>query len=317
MYRPDGSNEKSLRVLVLILNWNGADDTVQLIQNLQNVEYPFFDILVIDNDSSDNSVNKIHKAFSEIEIIQTDSNLGYAGGNNVGLRIAIERAYDYVLILNNDLTVAPDIVDLLLDAFRKDTRIAIAGPKIYRTDKPEELFYPAWKIDLNKWLFYRAGNAPDPSGITDVDFVQGCAMMLRTVFIEEVGMFDERFHLYCEDADLAVRARVEDWRTVEVEATSAWHRGYGSSGRNSPLKTYYSLRNRLLFIKKHGRRRWSLRWRLLFFDAGRSCIRAFGDILSGRVADGLKTVGALFQGFYHWLSGRFGKGPDWLFKDVH
>jgi GT2 family glycosyltransferase len=317
MSKPDGSPKDRPRVIGLILNWNGGDDTLALLKNLQKVPYPDFDMLVLDNDSSDDSVEKIHAAFPEIEIIQTGANRGYAGGNNVGFRLALERAYDYALVLNNDLTVAPEMVNLLIEAFEKHQDIALAGPKIYRSDKPKELFYPAWRIDLDKWLFYRTQSAPHPSGLTDVDFVQGCAVMVRREFLEQCGMFDERFHLYCEDADLAVRARAEGWRTVEVEAASAWHRGYGSSGRHSPLKTYYSLRNRLLFIKKHGRRRWSLRWRLLVFDAGPTLLAACRDMLTGRFTDGRKATAALCQALWHWAIGRFGKGPQWLFKDLH
>jgi hypothetical protein len=178
------------------------------------------------------------------------------------------------------------------------------------------LFYPAWRIDWNKWLFHRVESDVDPSGITDVDFVQGCAVMMRRELLETVGCFDERFHLYCEDADLSVRAQRAGWRTVEVEDARVWHDGYGSSGRLSALRIYYGLRNRLLFIAKHASpdRRFALRWRLLFFDAGRSFFKGLRLLTKGRFREGARFLRALNRGLWDGLFGRYHAGPKWLFK---
>lgn len=318
MPRPDLSQRIAGEeyVLGIVLNWNGADDTIELLKSLSHLSWPHFDILVVDNGSSDNSVEMIKEAFPEQEILQTGANLGYAGGNNAGLRTALERGYEYALVLNNDLTVETGLMEKLLKACRVEPKIALAGPKVYRADKPDTLFYSAWKIDWKKWLFYRVEGAPDPSGITDVAYVQGCALLIRRESMEQVGLFDEKFHLYCEDADLSVRAQRAGWRTVEVEDAKVWHAGYGSSGKNSPLKTYYGLRNRLLFIGKHvpRRRRFPLIWRLLVFDAGRQCLANLKLLLTGRFQDGSRGLRALWRAFFDWLVGRFNAGPAWLFR---
>ncbi|MFW5870297.1 MAG: glycosyltransferase family 2 protein [Candidatus Sumerlaeota bacterium] len=318
MPKPDSSERSAYeeRVLGIVLNWNGADDTIELLKSLDRLTWPYFEILVVDNGSSDNSVEKITEAFPKQEILQTGANLGYAGGNNAGLKTALKRGCDYALVLNNDLTVETGLVEKLLEPCRTDSTIALAGPKVYRADKPDRLFYPAWKIDWKKWLFYRVEGSPDPSGITDVAYIQGCALLIRREFMEQEGLFDEKYHLYCEDADLSVRAQRAGWRTVEVEEAKVWHEGYGSSGKNSPLKTYYGLRNRLLFIGKHVPRskRFPLIWRLLVFDAGRQFFGFLKLIFTGRFHDGFLGMRALCRAIFDWLVGRFNAGPVWLFR---
>ncbi|HBF34618.1 TPA: hypothetical protein DDW35_08635, partial [Candidatus Sumerlaeota bacterium] len=266
-------------VYAIVLNWNGEKDTIETLESLARLEIPEgvrFETLVVDNASRAESVAAIRAAFPQIEILQTGANLGYAGGNNVGIQLAQERGADWLLVLNNDIVADPPMLRQLLDAANADPALAILGPRVYRYEAPEQLFYTGWVIDWAKYLFYRVPANPTPPPILDVAWVQGCALMVRADFVRAHGAFDERYHLYCEDADWCVRAQRAGFRTVEITEARLWHKGYASSGKNSPLKTYYGLRNRLLFIDEHApqKNKFSLRWRLLLLDAGAQALRA-------------------------------------------
>lgn len=307
-------------VLVAILNWNGEEDTIEAVRSVQALDYLKFQILVVDNGSAPKSLEAIRMACPEVEYLETWANLGYAGGNNVGFRMAIERGFDYCLVLNNDLTVDRMMLARLIACAEAQPDLAVLGPRVYRYDEPDRLFYPGWAIDWKRWLFHTVPQTEISGEPTfDVAYVQGCALLVRSQFLAECGLFDERFHLYCEDADLSVRAQRAGWRTVEVMAARAWHKGYGSSGKNSPLKTYYGLRNRLLFIDKHGKERsfWNrliLRTQLIGFDAGGQAWKALRDLLTGDRRSGWATLRALGRALFDWSRNHYGPGPDWLFR---
>ena len=312
----------STLIYAIVLNWNGEKDTIETLESLTCLEVPpgvRFETLVVDNASRPDSVEAIRSAFPQMEILQTGANLGYAGGNNVGIGLALDRGADWLLVLNNDIGVDPPMLRQLLEAAQADASLAILGPRVYRYEAPEQLFYTGWVIDWKKYLFYRVPANPTPPPVQDVAWVQGCALMVRADFVRAHGAFDERYHLYCEDADWCVRAQRAGLRTVEVTNARLWHKGYGSSGKGSPLKTYYGLRNRLLFIDEHApKKNWlSLRVRLLLLDAGGQALRAAQnlfrkDAIARRQA--IKTLRALCRGAWDWLRGKFGPGPDWLFK---
>lgn len=303
-------------VLVVILNWNGEADTIEALDSVRGLHYANFKTLVVDNGSRPESREAIRRAFPETEIVETGENLGYAAGNNVGLRLALDRDADYCLILNNDVTVDPSMLDILVREAQSDASLAIIGPRVYRYDRPDALFYTGWKIDWKRWLFHRVP-AEEPTGpLLDVDYVQGCAMLVRCSFLRENGLFDERYHLYCEDADFCVRAQRAGFRTVEVVGAKLWHKGYGSSGQGSDLKAYYGLRNRLLFITLHAPRpnRLLLRAQLLFFDMGGQILSALGNIFKGDFRRGARRIRALTTALLHAATGHYGPGPGWLFR---
>lgn len=310
--------------LVAILNWNGEADTVRAVRSAQALEPPpeadgspgSVNLLVIDNGSRPGSVDTIRRACPDVAILETGENLGYAGGNNVGLREAVAQDAEFCLVLNNDMEVDPPMLRRMIEAAREDPDLGILGPRVYRMDRPEELFYPGWRIDWRRWLFHRVAADPSPPELADVDYVQGCALLVRTELARAGGLFDEAYHLYCEDADLCVRARAMGWRTVEVASARAWHKGYGSARAGSPLKTYYGLRNRLYFIARHApaRNRWRLRAQLLAFDAAGQAGRAIGRCLRGDWRGGAAQLRALGAALLDWARGRMGRGPAWLFR---
>ncbi|MFP4379847.1 MAG: glycosyltransferase family 2 protein [Candidatus Sumerlaeia bacterium] len=307
--------DKHPLVMAAVLNYNGEKDSIECIRSIQSCNYPHLKILIIDNGSRPDSVAALRTAFPQMECVETHKNLGYAGGNNVAMRIALEREIPYCLILNNDTTIAPDMIGRLVDTAQEDDALAVIGPQVYRYEEPETLFYPGWKIDWEKWLFHRVPAPENPPAVFDVDYVQGCGVLFRTAFLRGHGLFDEDFFLYCEDADICVRAQRSGFRTVEIPAAKMWHKGYASSGKDSPLKTYYGLRNRLLFIRKHAPRdrKFALVLRLLVFDARRQ-VWKHGTGLLKNPKTSFRHLRAICRALWdHWRK-HYGQGPKWLHK---
>lgn len=127
-------------VAIIILNWNGRDDTLACLHSLCHIDYPNFQIVVVDNHSSDDSVAVIQKEYPHITLIQTDENLGYVGGNNVGLTFARQQNFDYALLLNNDTEVDPQFLQVLVAAAEADPAVGIVGPTIYYFDAPQTIW---------------------------------------------------------------------------------------------------------------------------------------------------------------------------------
>lgn len=307
--------DETPKVGILILNWNGETDCLELLGSLEKLDYPNAEILVVDNGSKPGSLDALRRAYPNLDILENGKNLGYAEGNNRGFQAGQKRGWDYHLVLNNDLTLAPDCLQHLVEQAEAHPECAILGPRVFRHDEPETLFYPGWKIDWQRWLFIREAAPGEPPELLDADFVQGCALLIRADALRRLGGFDPAFYLYCEDADLAVRARKEGGRVVEVRDGKVYHKGYGSSGRQSPLKGYYGLRNRLLFIQKHAppKRRFALTWRLLVFDGGRDFLRHLGQTFCGNRQAGQRCR-ALLRAVWDWLRRRYGRGPEWLHR---
>src|SRR3989344_9241292 len=201
------------KVFIILLNWNNVKDTILCLRSLGDVNYKRISILVVDNNSSDNSVpelesfEKNNPSFN-LEIIKNNENSGFAGGNNIGIDIALERGADYVLLLNNDTEVSPDFITPLLSEAEKNDKAGIITPSIFFYDERDLLWFGGkTKIEwlrmekaISNSLFKK--KIPDNPVSTKVNFFTGACMFIKRKVLEEVGGFDERFFLYFEDADL-------------------------------------------------------------------------------------------------------------------
>jgi len=258
------------RVTIIVLNWNGGQDTLDCVQSLAGLDYPRFDILVVDNGSTDGSVAAIREGFPRVTLLETGENLGYAGGNNVGLRWTLDHGADYALLLNNDTVVAPDFLRLLVEAAEADPSIGIAGPTIYYYDQPRVIWSAGGSIDwrrgrtsmvgLDELDRGQFGEAP-----REVDFVTGCALLVKAVVVERIGLLDERFFAYYEETEWCVRATGAGSKIVHVPQAHIWHKISPEARADSLSVHYYMTRNRLLFLRatSAGLSAW---WYTLFAD---------------------------------------------------
>ena len=241
-------------VAVIVLNWNGLADTLACLASLTELDYSDYEVLIVDNGSTDGSVAAIREHFSEVAVIENGTNLGFTGGNNVGLRHALDREADYVLLLNNDTEVAPDFLSRLIEAMEARPTAGAAGPLIYYHDRPDVIWSAGGEVDWRRGQTRMLGLDQRDVGQfgqqpREVDFVSGCAMLVRRSALEQVGLLDERFFVYYEEVEWCVRMRRAGFQILCVPQAHVWHRIAPQRQADSPTVHYYMTRNRLLLLK--------------------------------------------------------------------
>jgi len=276
------------RVSIIILNWNGWKDTIECLESLYRITYPNYDVIVVDNGSRDDSVQRIkeycegkievnskffkydpsNKPIKVFEIsedearkgrfnrplyekfdpdrrlilIKNKNNYGFTGGNNIGMKFALNVLNPkYVLLLNNDTVVDRKFLDELVKVAESDEKIGIVGSKIYyyeyngRTDV-------IWAL---------GGDEINIMNVRVGKFITGCCMLIKKEVLNKLNGFDEKYFCYWEDVDLSVRCKKLGYKLAWSPTSILWHKVGASSGRNSPITLYYFSRNFLYFVKKH------------------------------------------------------------------
>jgi len=241
-------------VVVVILNTNRREDTLACLDSLKKNTYPNFCVIVLDNASNDGSIEAIRANHSDVEIVQLTDNLGYAGNNNVGIDAALGKGADWVLVLNEDTILAPDCLAQLVSACERDSRTGIVGPMVYHHDEPDVIQSAGGMLGRHWQSLHLAQNEPENGQFTlphEVDWISGCAIMVRREVIEKVGKIDERYFYYWEETEWCIRAGKDGWLVVHVPGARLWHKGVQRDYRPGPHVTYYGTRNRLLTLSKH------------------------------------------------------------------
>jgi hypothetical protein len=243
---------------VIVLNWNTPQDTLDCLKSLKGLSYPNYQVLVIDNGSSDHSVEFLTdfvQSHSQFTLFSTGENLGFSGGVNYGIDAAQHLGACYIWLLNSDTEVAPDCLDALVTAMERDPAVAIAGSQIFLQSQRNVIWHAGATfirgINQPRHLGMGANqNDPRYSKTSPVDYVTGCSLLVRARVIQQIGKLDDRFYLYYEEADFCYRSRRQGWKILYVAESQLWHKVAGSS-TGFYARTYYEVRNRLLFTVKH------------------------------------------------------------------
>lgn len=245
------------KVAIIVLNWNNRADTVECIRSLEGVSYPDFEAVVVDNGSSDGSEAAIKAAFPGLRVIQTGRNLGFAGGNNVGIRDALARGFDYVLLLNNDTVVDPGFLGEMINAGESGPSTGIVGPRIYYFSEPGRIWYAGGTVDYWKGRLEHVGfNAMDGDEYGragDTMLVAGCAMLIKRQVFEKIGLLYEPMFLYFEDSDFCARASRAGYRIAYAPSAKVWHKVSQTTAKLKGVQSYYNIRNWLLFMRRNAR----------------------------------------------------------------
>ena len=244
------------RVAVIILTYNRLDLTLECLSHLTELEYPAdrLDVLVVDNNSSDGTPQALRERYRTVSVLETGENLGYAGGNNVGIHVALETGADYILILNNDAVVASDILPALLAAAEQEPQIGFLGPKVYHLEEPQQFQSAGIVLDSCLRPHQRGQDEVDVGqfdSIAEFDALPGCALFTTRQVIGQIGMLDPRFFMYHEEIDWCLRARAAGLRNLYVPAARVWHPKPQLNGDNIAFTTYYMIRNHYLLLSKH------------------------------------------------------------------
>ncbi|MGA9048432.1 MAG: glycosyltransferase family 2 protein [Dehalococcoidia bacterium] len=243
-------------VVILIVNWNGLDDTLECLASLRKIHYEHYRIVLVDNGSSGNDVTVLKGLSDElVEIIENDKNLGYAKGVNVGIKY-VEAKYspDYFLLLNNDTVVDPDFLNQLVDAVELSDVVGIVGPKVYFYDSPGEIQGIGAKINMftgdPSYIGFKKMDVGQYENVLEMDWVGPCELVKADVF-KKIGYFDENYFAYWEDVDFCLRAKKAGFKICYFPGAKVWHKLGGSSRGASDSVYYYMARNRIWFMKKN------------------------------------------------------------------
>jgi GT2 family glycosyltransferase len=236
-------------VFIILLNWNGWRDTVECLKSLASLDYENWQVIVVDNGSTDNSVMQIRAEFPAVVIIEAKKNLGFAGGCNLGIRYALVHGAEFVWLLNNDAIVAPNSLRVFVKKAEADSQIGAVGSPIYSMEELTTL--KAWGGGYVSFWLGRSRHFVSAVRDEKIDFITGASMLLRRSALDSVGLLDEEFFMYWEDADYCFRLRKAGWRLAIAEDSKVWHKESASVGKSSVRLDIFFNGSAARFFRKH------------------------------------------------------------------
>tara|TARA_B110000438_G_C15763372_1_gene628372 strand:+ start:434 stop:1270 length:837 start_codon:yes stop_codon:yes gene_type:complete len=247
---------KNPSVIIIVLNWNGRDLTLECLESLSKVEYSNYSVLVVDNNSSDGSVESINRVYPDVKVLELDNNYGYAGGNNRAFNFIDHNSSDFVIFLNNDTIVDENFIYPLVSPLLSDSNIYQTVPKIYYQTNPELIWYAGGNINL--WtgsvshLCIRQIDDKNSNLKRKTEYATGCCFCMRYDDFKEIGGFDENFPMYSEDVDLSLSIRKQGNQVWFIPESMIWHKVSASIGGTfSFSKNIRKLKGLYLLFKKH------------------------------------------------------------------
>lgn len=287
---------------IVISNYNGWQDTVQCLESLQKQTYRDFEIILLDDASTNDSVQQLQKHLTENTVfLPQEANSGFAAVNNVGMRRALADGCDWVLLLNNDTVVAPDFLETLL---QETPAGAVSCPKMLFLDPPDEIWFAGGELDrATGKVKHLGGHEKDGPAFAEkkqVSFITFCCVLLPRQVVEEVGFLDETLFMYCEDVDYCIRladAGVPLWFLPDARI---WHKAGGSAG--GMLSVYYITRN-TLYLTCKGKSALQIRARTLPVLISGAARYALTKLLGRKKG---RSYGA-FRGALDFWRGRMGR----------
>lgn len=249
----DTAHKKHPLVSVITINYNQAELTFAFLESMQKISYPNYEIVVVDNNSPDRMIDETPNRFPEVKYIRSAENLGFAGGNNLG--IAHSRG-DYFLFINNDTEVDPGFMEPLVERLSSSEKIGMVSPKILFHYAPDTIQYAGYTpfnfITIrNNLVGYRQKDSTDFQEAGRTNLAHGAAMMVRKEAMEKAGLMADIYFLYYEELDWGVRIVRKGFDVWYEPASRVYHKESMSTGKDSPLKVYYMTRNRLLFTRRN------------------------------------------------------------------
>jgi len=305
------------KVSIIVLNWNGLEDTIECLESLKKITYPNYEVIVVDNGSEGNDAQALQEKFGDyIYMIKNNRNYGYTGGNNIGIKYVLAHSQpDYLLILNNDVVVAPDFLNHLVEAIDADASIGIAGPKVYYYDFPNRIQSAGAKINMRKGHIHSIGIKQVDVGQYDaqqeVGYIAGCCLLVKNEVIQKVGLFDESYFCYWDEVDYCVRATRSGYKVVYIPKGKIWHKlpmklkiwtKTPTRSKAIDLPSYYTAKNNFKFMRMYATR-WQYCSFLVYFFGFHFWFMAGNCLVYHR--DARRLIG-FYRGMKDGLLGRGG-----------
>lgn len=247
------TEERDKKIAVVIVNYNGIADTLECIDSLKRSDnFKDISIIVVDNNSNNNEAERIREGYNFVTVISSNSNKGFAGGNNLGIKYALKNGFQYVLLLNNDTVIAHDMISILAsNCLNKE----IVVPIMYYFSNPDFIWYGGGTIDKHKGNGIHLHSNEKDMGKLKANvctFSTGCCMLIPSIIFEEIGLLDEKSFMYCEDMEFCIRLDLNNIKIKFLPEAKLWHKvGVASGGESSPFSTYYLTRNRLNYVRQY------------------------------------------------------------------
>jgi len=288
---------------VVIVNWNRRELMLEAVASCFNSDWTNLDVILVDNGSSDRSVEAVRAMFPEAVLIVNEHNLGFARGSNQGFKRAVADGADYVLFLNNDATLDSNAVRAMVQHLETHPKAGAVAPYIFYHDRRDVIWYGGGIVTFWRGRIahrhLRRKFVPAEHRPTETGYLTGCAFMARVVALEPIGGFDTALGLYSEDVDLSLKLRREGWQLWVTPEARAYHRVSASTGGEmSPFKAFHRGRSNALLVK-----RWAKWWEYPTLTAGGLLgvkLVSLRLLLKGRP----RTVRALWRGITNGLFNR-------------
>lgn len=291
-------------VSIILLNWNGLRDTLECIDSLLQLTYKNYKIIVVDNNSHED-LSILEEKFPQVLLVKNKTNLGYAGGNNVGISKASELGFKYCWILNNDTTVEPQSLEIMINVLENNAKLsAVTNLILYSEDTSLSWFaggiikngIPSIKGYFEKTERIKTG---DPTKIENTDYLSGCSFIAQTNELSRIGGFDENYFCYVEDIDISLKLMESGFHIAYIPNAVIYHKVSRATGNFSPVKFYYKHRNMIYFLRKFNNPKSQIiKW------WGSSLYAAASLFIKRRK---YKTSWYLLRGLYDALRGKMGQ----------
>ncbi|MEA2332385.1 MAG: hypothetical protein QOH58_2523 [Thermoleophilaceae bacterium] len=292
---------------VVVLSWNGRHDTLACLDSVARLNREDVGVVCVDNGSTDGSPDAVRSAHPEAELIENGANLGYSGGNNVGIRHALAHGARWVVLLNNDATIAPDAIDAFEHAARANAKAGILSGKVLFSEPPDRVWFAGQRFNATLGYSGRPRGYGKPDGpryaqVVPIERAAGALMAVSREAAGAAGLLDEDLFAYIEDVDWSLRVRAAGFEVLFVPAARAWHAVGGSTGGEygSTHTLYYGVRNTVVVCERHrplGRLGTALR---------RAAILASYLALVPPRRPWRRSLGAVLEGFRDARRGRLG-----------
>jgi len=295
------------KVTIIVLNWNGYQDTIECVVSLKDIEYDNYEVLIVDNGSTNDSVEILQERFPEITLIRNKENLGFCEGNNVGIRYALKNNSDYLFVLNNDTVVDRHVLEYLVKFAESNSYMCIYAPKIYFYDRPTVINSCGTTLNWLKLRPYIGECGKEDNGefteIVEKDIFPGAALFMKKDVIEKIGMFESGLFIFHEDTDLCLRSKKAGCKNLLVPQAIVYHKTQMSMGKHHFLTNYYSTRNFLYVTRKHAS---LLNQFLVYLGTCMFGVKYFMKYILGN-SEEKKIARGYFEGIRDFYSGKMGK----------
>lgn len=290
----------SKKVFIILLNYNGVNDTLECVKSLEAINYNNYEIVIVDNCSTDNSFSILKEKFAnKHHVISSGRNGGFAFGNNIGISYALKKGADYVLLINNDTIVEANFLDELVNTMESNEYYGITTGLILNYYNKNLVWYAGGEINWNRFYGYHCYENEDIDKLNlyerEVTFATGCLMLIRREVIDRLGGLPEEYFMYYEDVDYCANIQENRYKICFNPKSVIYHKISASSGETeSPFAIEWNSRNRIRFINKYRYKISTFKYiKLKFFFYITRIIKLVKYILKGRIDKAIALLNGL------------------------